>query len=477
MDTSDYIQHDATGLAELIATGEVTAPQVMAAASAAIDQVDATLNAVVRRLDPVPDHDPEGPFGGVPFALKDLVTHAAGVPQQAGTRMTGGGVPLPHDTELMARFRRAGLATAAVTTVPEMGFSAVTEPIVTGPTRNPWDPDHSPGGSSGGSAALVASRALPVAHANDGGGSIRIPASHSGLVGLKPSRGRVSVAPDYADPLLGMGVEFVLTRTVRDCAALLDAVHGSVPGDKYLLPPPEGSFLDGSRREPRPLRIAVGTTPLHGRTPNPVDDEVVAAVNAVGEVLSRAGHRVEEAVPPVPAEFDEANLTAWCGFLADGLTTLQAALGIEPGPDTVEPATLRCHEHGHALSALDVFAAERIVNATTRGIAAFMADVDVLLLPTTSRPAPTIGTFDGGREYDSAWHYYDALFADAPFTAVFNATGQPAISLPLGQSTSGLPIGVQLVGRYADEATLLGLAGLLEQAMPWTDRQPTITPG
>lgn len=476
METAEYAQSDATALAALILSGEVTAQEVMAAAQDAIDQVEPSLNACVRRLEEPLDHANEGPFAGVPFAIKDLVTHAAGVPQQAGTRMTGGGIPLPHDTELMARFRRAGLATTAVTTCPEMGFSAVTEPIVTGATRNPWNVAHTPGGSSGGSAALVAAGALPVAHANDGGGSIRIPAAHCGLVGLKPSRGRVSVAPDYSDPLLGMGVEFALTRTVRDCAALLDAVHGSVNGDKFLLPQPTTTFLDASREPHPPLRIAMTTRRLHGPDAGPINSDVIAAVHAVATQLESLGHTVVEATPPVPPEFDHANLIAWCSFLADGVSGLAAALGIEPGPDVLEPATLLCHRHGMTLSALDIYDAERIVNATTRGIAAFQTDHDVLLMPTTARPAPPIGEFAGDKEYASAQAYYDTLFTSAPFTAVFNATGQPAISLPLSRTAEGLPIGVQLVGRYAAEETLLSLAGSLEEAVGWADHTPAVTP-
>ncbi|MEV6135369.1 amidase family protein [Nocardia sp. NPDC051990] len=301
MDIADYTSRDATELAALISTGQVSAAEVHRAAAAALDQVDPQLGAIAgERFDHPLDYHESGPFCGVPFAIKDLITHAAGIPQRNGSRLFGPGIAYPYDNHLMTRFRRAGLATMAVTTSPELGFNATTEAVAYGrPTRNPWDPERSPGGSSGGSAALVAAGALPFAHANDGGGSIRIPAAACGLVGLKPSRGRITAGPDHADPLLGLGIEFAVTRTVRDCAALFDAVHGSEPGDKYLFPAPNRPCADLITQELPPLRIAFSTTALDPS--RGIDPECVHAVRAVADRLAAMGHHVEESTPTIDA--------------------------------------------------------------------------------------------------------------------------------------------------------------------------------
>jgi amidase len=470
---TEYIEHDATGLADLVRAGEVTADEVHAAARTAIESVNGELNALVGDLFDEPlAAGADGPFAGVPFAIKDLVLHAEGIPQRDGSRLLGPGFAFPYDTALMTRFRAAGLAAMGITATPEFGFNAATEPVANGATRNPWDTSRSPGGSSGGSAALVAARALPVAHANDGGGSIRIPAAASGLVGLKPSRGRVSVAPDFADPLMGLGIEFAVTRTVRDAAGLLDAVHGSEPGDKYLLPGPATSYLDAARPPAGPLRIAVTTTAPNGV---PVDPACVAAVQATARALAEAGHTVEEAAPRYDVEaFDTANLTAWCSFLADGAFGVAAALGVTLSTDVLEHTTLACAEYGRSLSALDMYSAERVFNATTRAVAGFFGDYDLLLTPTTASPNTAIGHLNADDPSLDARGWYDRIFAFAPFTALSNITGAPAISVPGTPSPEGWPVGVQIVGRYAAEETLLGVAALLEEATPWADRRPAV---
>ena len=473
MEVSEYIEHDAAGLAELVRTGKVGAQEVHAAARTAIESVNGELNALVGELFETPlAASPDGPFSGVPFAIKDLVLHAEGIPQRDGSRLLGPGIPFPYDTALMTRFRAAGLAALGLTATPEFGFNASTESVANGPTRNPWDTSRSPGGSSGGSAALVAARALPVAHANDGGGSIRIPAAASGLVGLKPSRGRVSVAPDFADPLMGLGVEFAVTRTVRDAAGLLDAVHGSEPGDKYLLPGPATTYLDAARPPAGRLRIAVTTTAPSGV---PVDPACVAAVRSTAQVLEDAGHTVEEAAPQYDVDtFDTANLSAWCSFLADGAYGAAAALGVELSTDVLEHTTLACAEYGRTLTALDMYAADRVFNATTRAIAAFFTQYDLLLTPTTASPNTAIGHLNADDPSLDARGWYDRIFTFAPFTALSNVTGAPAISVPGTPSPEGWPVGVQLVGRYAAEETLLGVAALLEEATPWADRRPAV---
>lgn len=473
MQVSEYTGYDATGLAELVRSGQVSSAEVHAAARQAVASVDGELNALVGEPFEKPlDADETGPFGGVPFAIKDLVLHADGVPQRAGSRLLGPGVPHPYDTALMRRFRGAGLAAVGLTATPEFGFNASTESVANGPTRNPWDTSRSPGGSSGGSAALVAARALPVAHANDGGGSIRIPAAASGLVGLKPSRGRVTVAPDYSDPLLGLGVEFAVTRTVRDAAGLLDAVHGSEPGDRHLLPGPVTTFLDAVRTPARPLRIAVSTTAPSGV---PVEAACVAAVAAAVDALEHAGHAVEEAAPEYDvAAFDDANLKAWCSFLADGAYGAAAALGVRLGPDVLEHTTLACAEYGATLTALDLYAVDRVFNATTRALAGFLSGYDIWLTPTTAAPNTAIGHLDADDPSLDARGWYDRIFTFAPFTALANVTRVPAVSVPGTPSAEGWPVGVQLVGRYAAEEALLGLAALLEEALPWNDRRPTV---
>lgn len=478
MDVSEYVEQDAVGLADLIRHGEVSAAEVGAAAAAAIDAVEPALNALVldRFAEPLA-YDASGPLAGVPFAIKDLVAHAAGVPQKAGSRLLGAGVPYPYDTDLVARFRGAGLAIVGVTATPEFGFNAATEPVATGPVANPWDVTRSPGGSSGGSAALVAARALPAAHANDGGGSIRIPAALCGLVGLKPSRGRTTVGPDYSDPLMGLGIEFAVTRTVRDCAALLDAVHGSSAGDRYLLPEPDVSFSTyaATGTAGRRLRVAVTADRADGGV---VDAACRSAVEATARLLEEAGHVVEPGAPEVSLdEFDDANFKVWCSFLADGVHGAAAALGVVPGPQTLEATTLACAEYGASLTALDLYAVERTMNATTRSVARFFADVDVLVTPTTAFPNWPTGHLNADDDTLGARGWYDKIFDRAPFTALYNATGQPAISLPLGTSAEVWPVGVQLVARYGDEGLLLALAADLERAAPWIARRPQVCAG
>ncbi|MGY1815185.1 amidase [Blastococcus sp. SYSU D00820] len=473
MDVAEYAEHDATALAALIRSGEVSAPEVQEAARTAVEQVEPELNALVGPLFEKPlEHDPAGPFGGVPFALKDLITHAAGVPQRAGSRLLGDGIPFPYDNALMTRFRAAGLAALGLTATPEFGFNAATESVANGPTRNPWDPSRSPGGSSGGSAALVAARALPAAHANDGGGSIRIPAAACGLVGLKPTRGRVTVGPDYSDPLLGLGIEFAVARTVRDVAGLLDAVHGAEPGDRYLLPAPATSFGDAARPVGGRLRVAVSTTAANGV---PVDPACVAAVQAVAGALAEAGHVVEEAAPEYDvAAFDDANLKAWSSFLADGAYGIAALLGRTLDTEVLEATTLACAEYGATLTAMDIYAVDRVFNATTRAVAGFFTGYDVLVTPTTAAPNTAIGHLDANDASLDARGWYDRIFSFGAFTALSNVTGAPAISVPGPPSPEGWPVGVQVVGRHAAEETLLGVAALLEEALPWADRRPAV---
>lgn len=472
MKVAEYAGHDAVGLAGLIRDGAVSAAEVEQAARSAIEAVQPALKALAAPLfAEALAFQPSGPFAGVPFLIKDLVLHAAGVPCESGSRLFRG-CSFPYDTELMSRFRRAGLATLGRTTTPEVGFNSTTEPLALGRTHNPWDLARSPGGSSGGSAAMVAAGAVPVAHANDGGGSIRVPAACCGLVGLKPSRGRVPIGPDFDIPLAGMGIEFALTRTVRDCAALLDAVQGYAPGEFCMIPEPVRPYAEEIGRPPQRLRIAFSSRPhLEAR----IEPEVEQALRFVASVLAGLGHEVVEDAPAFAAEaFFEFHLTQWTAFAAELVYLAAPAMGLVPSAETLEPATLACAEHGRRLTALDLLRAEGVRNAITRAVAAWMQPYDVYLLPTIACPAWRFGEGGGRIESTDAVAYTRQVFEKIPYTALFNLTGQPAVSLPLAWSADGLPIGMQLAARMGDEATLLRLAAQLEVALPWRERRPAV---
>lgn len=473
MKYSEYATYDAVGLAQLISQGQVSAGEVQQVARQAIAAVNPQLNALVGDVfaEPLP-YAADGPFAGVPFLIKDLSTHAAGVPTRMGSRLTGDGITFESDPHLMTRFKRAGLATLGRTATPEFGFNATTESLANGPTHNPWDLSRSPGGSSGGSAALVAARAVPVAHATDGGGSIRIPSAWCGLVGLKPTRGRIGPGPDASDPLFGLAIQFGLARTVRDVAALLDVAQGAGVGDKYVIAPPTRPYAQEVGTPPGRLRIALTTQPWSGV---PVDQEYVQAVESIGHELEALGHVVEIGSPRVDWEtFIKANATLWATNIAYNVTQLANALHIEPGPEVLEATILTCLEYARQLSVFDVCAAEAICNTVNRSVGAFFTSYDVLLTPTVAGPPPALGYLNANDASLDMLGWLNKIFDLVPFTPLFNVTGQPAISLPLKQDTNGLPIGLQFVARFGDEATLLRLAAQLEQALPWSDRHPGI---
>ncbi|MDK0524308.1 amidase family protein [Streptomyces sp. ML-6] len=472
MNFEEYAALDATALAAVIASGEVTADEVAALATEAIAGVDKELNAVAEGpFDRPLDHAADGRFAGVPFAIKDLVCHAAGVPTRMGTRLLGEGHVPSADTHLMERFRAAGLATLAVTTTPELGFNGNSEALAYGSTRNPWNTAHSAGGSSGGSAALVAAGALPVAHANDGGGSIRVPAACNGLVGLKPSRGRVPSGPDWAEGLYGMGVELAVTRTVRDTAALLDEVAVSYPGDPFVIAPPTRPWIQEVGADPGRLRIAVHTESWAG---SHVDPEVARAVEETARVLEAAGHHVERGTPNIEWEaLLDTNLVLWSSFLAGSVAGIEALTGATAGPENLERTSWACVEYGRKVGALELGRALTALNTVSREVGRFFTEYDLLLTPTMNTPAPLLGHLDANADL-SAFEWTARIFDVCSFTSLFNQTGTPAISLPLGQSTQGLPIGVQLAGPACSEAMLLCVAGQLEEAMPWAGRRPAV---
>jgi amidase len=464
----DYADHDGLGLAALIRGREVSPDEVIEAAIARAAAAQARVNAFV-----TPDYDgaraaartpPDGPFAGVPFAVKDLWLEWAGAPHRAGSRFVRDH-GFAEDAPLAAAFRGAGLISLGKTTTPEFGITGTTEPALTGPTRNPWDPERIAGGSSGGSAALVAAGVVPVAHASDGAGSIRIPAACCGLVGLKTSRGRTHKPCDALDVPFGFSSNFVVSRTVRDTAAMLDV---AAQRSRYAPPIPDGGFAAAAQMPPRPLRIAASTATPSGR---PVDPRIQAAFDGVVKQLEGLGHFVEEAAPQVDwRDFYKAFGSVGGAQLAADVRGLERELGRAPEADEFEPLTWRNVEAGRARSGMGLIDALRALQRFTRELEVFHERFDLILTPVLGTPLPRIGDLDptalDPREQDrrSAQAF--------PFTPPFNATGQPAISLPLAVDDDGLPVGMQFAAPYGDEETLLQLAGQLEDAMPWRDRRP-----
>jgi amidase len=474
MDLHEYAACDATELRRLISAGELSATEVRAAALRAIEAVEPRLNAVVgpRYEDATGAED--GPLAGVPFAVKDTLPEA-GRPLGFGSRLLDGFVAR-RDATLAERFRAAGLVSLVRSATPEFAFNIDTAPVVHGVTRNPWNPGRSPGGSSGGAAALVASRALPMAHANDGGGSIRVPAAWCGLVGLKPSRGRVPIGPAVGEAVGGFAHEFALTRSVRDAALLLDAISGPASGDRYYVVRPPTLFAAALGHEPGRLRVAVQTRSFFGVETAP---ELSSAVRAAAEVLDGLGHHVEEACPAVADDaLRECVTTVWSVDLAELATTFERATGRDARPGLVEAASWACIRHGRDLTALDLQGAGRVVNSTARRWGRFLDDYDLFVCPTAPTPALASGTPDqDDARIATAEDWTDDVFAKTPFTPIANLTGQPAVSLPLAETRDGLPLGVMLTAQTLREDLLLQVAGQLERALPWRSRTPAIDAG
>ena len=464
----EYRERDAVGLRELIAADEVTAAEVETVARETLDAANGAVNGLAAPpFDPALDADPDGPLAGVPFLIKDFGPMAEGAPFYCGSRALGDGVVARRDSDLMTRIRAAGLVTLGLTTCPELAISFSTEPRRTGPTRNPWDLDRGVGGSSGGAAALVAAGAVPIAHGSDGAGSIRIPASCCGLVGLKPSRGRTPSGPEVGDPLFGLSHPFALTRTVRDTAHFLDAAHGPAVGEKYFAPPPSRPYARELGDDPGPLRVALTTQAWSGTA---VDPEVAAAAAGVARMLERLGHTVDHGTPAV--DWDAVLQVMHAGLIAAAEPFLTAPR--RPPASRLEAMSDRVLAEAEAFSALDLLAAFDAQNRVTRAVGAFFTTHELLITPTLAQlPAPH-GTlnYDDPDHTPASWHR--ALFEYGPFTAVFNISGQPAISLPLGHSNGGLPIGVQLVAPYGREDLLLRIAAQLEDALPWGHRRPPL---
>jgi amidase len=406
--------------------------------------------------------------------LKDLACHSAGDPFHEGMAFLKRLQWVASEDQYLARkFREAGFVFVGKTNTPELGILPTTEPAAYGPTHNPWDLGRSPGGSSGGSAAAVAAGLVPVAHANDGGGSIRIPASHCGLVGLKPSRGRVSLGPDFGDVISGLVCEHVVSRSVRDSAGVLDAICGAMPGDPYAAPARQRPYSEELGADPGRLRVGLMTTPPGGQFETHPD--CIAAAEAAARMLERLGHTVEPAHPQAldDPEYIPTFLLRWTSGTAWSIKYWEAKTGKAIGPDDVEPSTWALAELGRSHRAGDYLRAVEYHQTITRRVAEWwQGGFDLLLTPSTAEPATALGTFAPDPANPVA-----PIMRSVPlaaFTAMFNSTGQPAISLPLYQTAEGLPIGAQLVAAYGREDLLIRVAAQLEQAEPWADRWPSL---
>ena len=491
---TDYTRHDGLGLAALVRSGQVSADELLETAFARIEAHNPALNAVIRTRQAqaraeAARIDFEAPFAGVPFLLKDLIASLAGEPTAGGNALLAT-LRMPRDSELVRRYRAAGVQIAGRTNTPEFGLTPYTEPVLFGPTHNPWSLAHSPGGSSGGSAAAVAAGMVPLASGGDGGGSIRIPASCCGLFGLKPSRGLTPTGPAFGELWHGFAIEHVLSRSVRDSAAMLDASAGTDPGAPYAAPMPLRPFLDEVGTEPGRLRIAFTREPQFGH--GAVHADCIAGLENTARLLESLGHHVEEAAPPLDHEA--------CAVAFATVIAVETAAEIDHLAQLTqrrlhwrdfEPATYATALLGRTISGTAYAGAVRLLQMSARTMAPFFARHDVLLTPTLAAPPALTGALQPSvaeqrfirivNVLNAGW-LMNALgavklqaektFAYMPFTPLFNATGQPAMSVPLHWNAAGLPIGMQFAARFGEDATLLRLAAQLERARPWFDRRP-----
>jgi Asp-tRNA(Asn)/Glu-tRNA(Gln) amidotransferase A subunit family amidase len=470
----EYEQYDGLGLAELVRTGQVTPHELLEAAIERVETRNPALNAVVAKLydfgqQAIEQGLPEGPFRGVPFLMKDLTSPIAGVRMTRGSRFFADTPPSTTDSEHFKRLKRAGLVTFGRTNTPELGLSLTCEPQLYGPTRNPWDISRISGGSSGGAAAAVAARMLPMAHASDGFGSIRAPAACCGVVGLKPTRIRNTFAPFLGEGLSGLATEHAVTLTVRDTAALLDATCGQGPGDPYAAPAPSRPYLHEVGADTGKLRIGWTAAAPNGAKIAP---EFLQALADTVALCSQFGHHTEERNPDIDRD---AVVKTFLTFAATN-----TIVNLESHPtarrpareDEIEKITWLTAKMGERVTGADYLRATQAAHRLGRQMAAFHNDWDILLTPGLGMLPPKLGWID--MSMDDVDEYWQRVFTFSPFTVWFNLTGQPALMLPLGQTTDGLPVAVQLVARYGDEAALLRLGAQLEAARPWIERKPPV---
>jgi amidase len=472
MTLSEYTSLDGLALAELIRKKEATASELAQLAFQVFQKVNPSINAVIEffedRLE-ITSTNTNAPFAGVPMLLKDIGAAEAGRKQELGSRLALGSVA-KETSYLTQQFANAGLVNLGRTTTPEFALSSTTESIAFGQTKNPWDITKIAGGSSGGAAAAVASGIVPIAHASDGAGSIRIPSSCCGLVGLKPSRGRISEAPFDAD-FLGFGVQFALTKSVRDLAAALDALSAPSPSDPFIIVQPERSYLLETQRELEPLRIAFTTTPWGGYS---IDPEVKTATEQTAKLLASMGHTVTEASPQFDYEtFVRASSIGWGFSFHHWIDSLAGETGRKV-EDTLEPLSKVLYGYSKTLTPSDILFAYDVYNGLRQSVGAFFQDYDVLLTPTLLQKPEPLGRYSQSNHYNSFIDFFKTCDESCVFLPVFNHTGQPALSLPLYQSSDNLPIGMQFAARFGREDILIRLASVLEQALPWKDRKPLI---
>lgn len=473
-----YLKQDATGMAALVANGEVSPDQLLDIALERVAELNPRLNAVVLLREPVAREAirrglPKGPFRGVPFLMKDLGAAAIDFPTNNGSKLTQSMV-WTHNSEIFLRMQATGLVPFGRTTSPEMGVGPVTEAqVYGGPTRNPWNPGHTSGGSSGGSAAAVAAGIVPVAHGSDGGGSVRIPASSCGLVGFKPTRARLPSGPMAGEGWGGMAMDGFLTRSLRDTAALLDAVRGADSGAPYWAPPMKDSFVAALNRPPGPLRVRFSSHMLGGDKTHP--DCVIAVENAAA-LLADLGHQVEEFHCPDDLDVN-AMMLAWTRIVACGTAlAVRNALGGAPlAPDMIEGVTRGALAYAEQLSGPDYLEAVNAVHAFGRRMAQVFDDCDVLITPTLAAPPAPVGRYKPDNEDFVDYRTgKGGVFDYSPFTAIFNASGQPAVSLPLHWSADGLPVGVHLAMGFGDDERLMALSAQIETAAPWAAIQQSL---
>ena len=470
----EYEDHDAVGLAELVARGEITPEELLEAAIERVDARNQAVNAVTNELydqgrQAIAAGLPDGPLKGVPYLLKDLGASLAGCPTTRGCRFFADVVPA-EDSELVKRLKRAGMVIFGRTNTCELGLSLTCEPQLHGPTKNPWDLTRISGGSSGGAAAAVGARMLPAAHASDGFGSIRAPAACCGLVGLKPTRGRNTLAPYLGEGSGGLSTEHAVSLSVRDSAAILDATRGAGAGDPYSAAPPDRPFLDEVGADPGPLRVAFSSRTPNGAT---VEADARRVLEATANLAADLGHRVEEADPAIDGEAIVPTFLTLMGVNTVVNLSSHPTAGRAACEDEVERITWLTAKMGEATSSADYVRATQTMHRLGRQMAAFHGDHDILLTPgLATGTAVKLGWLDMMME--DVDEYWRRVFHFSPFTVWFNLTGQPAVMLPIGESAGGLPIAVQAIAPYGDERTLFRFAAQLESARPWFDRKPAL---